>query len=269
MSIWFAVEAKDAAIYGIISALVGVDIQQILFLALLIIGCFLVFMCLCGGCIAVKRFCFVQCIFAIFLTLSMLILLTLGVILIVVTNMVAEEMDKACGTSASSDDIAEAFNELYTTADTIYCVASNGCICYDSDRATGGGFSSTETSSTVVKVQECTAYLESAYADYGVSFDDINDIIEYLDYFGEIEQDYSCSGICLQKSYYYFSDINKGDPSKTCFDAIKNDLILGDVQGYGIGYTVSGCLLFVIWFIQYGLCCRKNLNARQGQTKQF
>ena len=271
MSIWFAVEAKEAAIYGIISALVGVDIQQILFLVLLIIGCFLIFMCCCGGCIAWKRYCLVQCVFSILLTISMLLLLTLGIILIVVTNMVAEEMDVACDpTNTSGNSISEAFNELYTSADSIYCVASNGCVCYESSgRLVGGGYTVTNSSSTVTNVQGCTTYLESAYADYGVSFDDINAIVEYLDYFGEIERDYKCSGICTIKTKYYFSDINIGAPAKTCFDAIRNDLILGDVQGYGIGYTVSGCLLFVIWFVQYGLCCRKNLNAKQGQTKNF
>jgi len=44
---------------------------------------------------------------------------------------------------------------------------------------------------------------------------------------------------------------------------------LGDIRNYGIGYIVTGVVLFVIWFIQYGLCCRKKQNARRGATKQF
>ena len=81
-------EANDAAIYGIVSALVEIDIQNIIFLTFLIIGCILIFLCVCGGCIALKRFCLIQCCFAIFLTLGFIVFLVLGIILIVVTGAV-------------------------------------------------------------------------------------------------------------------------------------------------------------------------------------
>lgn len=181
-------------------------------------------------------------------------------------------MDKACDpTNTDTSDAVEAFRELYSTADTIYCVnPSGGCECYmNSTRLTGTGYTLVNSSSTVTKVQECTAHLSAAYASYGISFDDIGELTEYLDHFGSIEREYTCSGICTVKNRYYFSDINIGAPTSTCFDNIKDDLILGDVRNYGIGYTVSGAVLFVIWFVQYGLCCRKNQAARQGQTKQF
>jgi len=270
VSIWFAVEAKSLSIYGIIGALAGFDLQQILFLVFLILGCFLFFVCVCGGCIALKRYCLVHCCFAFMVTLSFVVFLAAGIGLIVITSIVADEMETACD-STSENSISESFRELYTNSDSFYCVSSiSGCECYvNSTRLSGTGYTMVNSSSTVTKVQQCTSYLESAYADYGVDFSDINDIIEYLDYFGEIEKDYKCSGMCTIKNKYYFSDINIGAPEKTCFDVIKDDLILGDVRNYGIGYTVSGSILFIIFFIQYGLCCRKNMNARQGQTKQF
>lgn len=243
-----------------------IDLQQIVFLAFLIIGCILIFLCMCGACIAMKRFCLIQCCFALFITIGFVLFLTVGIIIIVVTGVVADEMDKACANPDTSD-IAQAFNELYSSVDPYYCVAS-ACTCY-STLHVGAGYSAVNTSSTITKVQQCTDHLEQAYANYGISFDDLGEIQEYLDHFGTIEKEYSCSGICLIKNRYYFSDINNGIPTKLCFDSIKNDLVLGDVRNYGIGYTVTGSVLFVIWFIQYGLCCRKKQNARNGQTKNF
>lgn len=54
---------------------------------------------------------------------------------------------------------------------------------------------STTDSSLNTNVQDCKAQIEAAYANYGVSFNSINDIIAYLDLFGKIESEYSCSGI--------------------------------------------------------------------------
>lgn len=268
MSIFFAIQANNQAIYGIVSALIKFDVQQAIFIAFIIVGCLLVFLCFCGACIACKRMCPIQCLFAIILTLCTVILLALGIALIVATSLIADEMEKACGTDASSSDISQSFNELYTNADSFYCVASNGCVCY-STTIVGAGYTSTNSSSTVTNVQQCTSYLEAAYADYGISFDDISSLQEYLGYFGDIEEQFDCSGICTLQAKYYFSDINNGVPGKLCFDSIKDDLILGEVRGYGIGYTVAGIVCFLVWFVQYGLCCRKNLNGKQGQTKNF
>ena len=177
-------------------------------------------------------------------------------------------MDKACANPDESD-ITKAFNELYSTADTIYCKASNGWVCFSEIHPVAAGYTNVNSSSTVTKVQECTQYLEDTFKNYGISFDDLGALTEYLDHFGSIESEFKCSGICIVRTQYYFSNINNGIPTKTCFDSIKNDLILGDVRGYGIGYTVTGVVLFVIWFVQYGLCCRRKENARQGQSKNF
>lgn len=146
--------------------------------------------------------------------------------MIVVTEATAKEMDKACDPSNSGKAV-EAFRELYSTADTLYCVNSaTGCECYvnaTSAHLTGAGYVLVNTSDTVTKVQECTAHLSQAYANYGISFDDIGELTKFLDHFGDIEKEYKCSGICTIKNRYYFSDINLGAPTSTCFDNIKND----------------------------------------------
>jgi hypothetical protein len=267
MSIFFASMAQQQSIYAIMSALIGFDIQNIIYISFLIIGCILMLLCLCGSCVSYKRKCPVHWIFAAFLTICTLVLLVVGILTIVATTIIASAMDDACAADSDSS-ISESFRELYSSADTFYCVASNGCVCY-STLHVGPGFSATNTSSTVTNAQGCTSFLETAYADYGIDFDGEGGISEYLGYFGDIEKDFKCSGMCDLKPKYYFSDINNGIPVKVCLDSIKNDLILGEVQGYGIGYTIAGAVLFMIWFVQYGLCCRKNPDAEKGETKQF
>ena len=159
-------------------------------------------------------------------------------------------------------------NELYSTSDSFYCVAPpSGCSCYLSHNAGTSPRSYYSTSPTIYNVQDCTAYLAAAYANYGVSFDDINEIIEYLDYFGEIEDEYNCSGICSMLNVYYFSNSNNGQPEKKCQAAITDDILTDQVQAMGIGYFITGCIAFIVLFIQYGLCCRKNRTG--GDTRKF
>ena len=120
-------------------------------------------------------------------------------------------MDKAC-TNPDESDIAKAFSELYTRTDTIYWrTAPTGCPCYIASppNPTDVGFTyiSTNSSDAVTKVQQCTDNLEQIFADYGIEFDDIGELTEYLDHFGNIESEFKCSGICTKRVKYYFSDI--------------------------------------------------------------
>ena len=120
----------------------------------------------------------------------------------------------------------------------------------------------------VTKVQSCTSYLSSAYASYGLSFSDVSALSTYLDYFGEIEQSYSCSGFCSKLPIYYFYNSNAGDPSAACKDKIKSELLDSEMKMYGIAFTCIGCIMFLSWFVQYGLCCRRKESSGQG-TKRF
>ena len=100
----------------------------------------------------------------------------------------------------------------------VYCVASNGCTWYATYVAPTSPrtyvMTAISSSSTVTSVQGCKSYLQTAYKDYGISFSDIDAIIKYLDYFGQIEKGYTCSGVWTMMPIYYFSDCSTTKPSK-------------------------------------------------------
>lgn len=229
-------------------------------------------------CTACKRLCCCHWLLAITITLSSTFFLAIGIGMIYGSIYASNTLDDIWGTSGNNSSLGESFSKLYSSADNIYCVStSSGCTCQTLVAVTSTTRSSTTaayiTSRTtgtgiVTKVQACTSYLQTAYANYGIKFDNINAISTYLDYFGEIESKYSCSGMCTKLPVYYFSNSNAGVPTDKCNDSIQNKLLKGEFQMYGIGFTCIGGVLFIIWFIQYGLCCRKKEAADQ-QFKRF
>lgn len=214
-----------------------------------------------GMWVSLYRLCCWHWLFAILMWVFTAFFLVLGAGLIAAGKLAANYLDEMWSSGNADNTIQKSLKELYSKADTIYCVATNGCTCYATYTAPTSPrvyvMSLVSTSSTVTSVQGCKAYLETAYKDYGVSFDDINAIITYLNYFGEIEKGYTCSGVCTQMPIYYFSDCSTSKPTKKCQDSIRDDILLGEVVPMGIGFLIIGCLLFIVWFIQYGLCCRK------------
>jgi hypothetical protein len=235
----------------------------------MIFGCFLIFLGFLGASISYKRIIPIHFMFAIILTACSVILLTFGITLENIVTEITYQVDIACQDGASSiGGISQSLNELYTSADSFYCVASNGCTWY-STTMVGAGYTSANSSTAIINVQGCTEYLEDAYADYGVKFDNVAALQEYLDYFGEIESQSNCSGICVLQTKYYFSDINAGVPETKCFGSISETITSAEVKNYEICYIISGVVWFMVWFVQFGLCCRKNQNAKQGQTKNF
>jgi hypothetical protein len=210
------------------------------------------------------------------ISLTVLIFIAIGGILVYVAGIMKTGLEDAC--NAGDGTVAEIFNELYSTVDDIYCRSSamNGCDCASVSFVPNPARSTPEAysfggSSDMINVQECTSYLENVFANYGIDFDSVSDIVDYLDYFGDIEDGYSCSGICDYQSVYYFSDITSGAPDGSCEGNIRDDLITHVIEGSGIAYIVTGCFILCIWFIQYGLCCRKkNLgNPGAGGSKKF
>ena len=87
----------------------------------------------------------------------------------------------------------------------------------------------------------------------------MKDIVSYLDYFGAVEKAYSCSGICIAEGAYYFSDLTRGQPTGSCFNVIRDDLIVHAIQGAGIAFLVTGIFMWAIWCVQCGLCCRRKI----------
>lgn len=205
----------------------------------------------------------------------MIFFIAIGVFLVILAGYIKTGLDDAC--NGSGGGIGEIFEELYSTADSIWCESTNGCECYvdytlDGSLAIRGSTYDTSNSADFYNVQDCSDYLESAFADYGVDFSDISEIVEYLDLFGDIESGYKCAGICNRMPVYYFGDTKDGEPEKACKSSIDKNLVQHTIQGAGIAYIVTGAFIVVIWFIQYGLCCRKDLNgkkANKGESKQF
>ena len=112
----------------------------------------------------------------------------------------------------------------------------------------------TDVVNGVTKLQQCsTLSIQTAYGNYTVSVDDIDDFLVYLDYFGDIEEEYSCSGVCNYEVVYYFSNTLNGRPEKECYKSIRDELLLGEMRGMGIGFVVSGIVLLIVIFVQYGL----------------
>lgn len=176
----------------------------------IIAGILLLFTMCCGFCTAMKRICFFHYLFAIMITIFTLFFLVLGILLISIAVISSNKLDELCSSVNSNSDIQKAMKELYLRADTFYCAASWGCYIGPVNWVNGKTNASTTDSSLNTNVQGCKAQIEAAYANYGVSFNDINDIITYLDLFGKIESEYSCSGIWIKQTVYYFSDSSKG-----------------------------------------------------------
>jgi len=210
VSIVFGFIARENVMYGIIGEIADYDLQETIFLICLILGLVLIFMMLCTLCIAWKRYCCVQLIYTFLLTLFFIIYLVLGIVIAYVATYSADELEKLCTEdSGANNDFQKAMNELYSSADEIYCRSTlDACLCEPFSHSTVGGERvapyETTGSGGISNVQGCSDNLQDAYADYDIDFNSVNEIVDYLDYFGDIEEEYSCSGICDYQSVYYF-----------------------------------------------------------------
>ena len=178
--------------------------------------------------------------------------------------------------SSSSDDFQKAMNDLYESAYTVYwrsgtinCECNLGTyvpILLDGNRQDAYAVNNING---VTKLQQCsTLSIQTAYGNYTVSVDDIDDFLVYLDYFGDIEDEYSCSGVCNYEVVYYFSNTLNGRPEKECYKSIRDELLLGEMRGMGIGFVVSGIVLLIVIFVQYGLWCREEPQRQQQRQQQ-
>lgn len=259
---------KENVLLGIVRIISGYDVSLYIFIVVLVIGVLILFMMLWIMCVS---FCYYSCchwLMAIWLTFYSLIFLVGGSAMLFAVDYIDEILKDTW--SSSSNQLATAFKELYTRVDPYYCVSSNGCYCRTKaavDNTTRTYYTTTSpTSSTVVtKFQDCASKLSTAYSGYTVS---LGKITEYLDYIGSIEQAYSCSGMCNSAlPVYYFSDSYSSYPTKVCMDSIRENLLKGEIKFYAGSFVAIGSVMFLIWLIQYGLCCRKTPPG-QG-TKKF
>ena len=122
------------------------------------------------------------------------------------------------------------------------------------------------TNPTVKNTQSCTTYLSSAFSSYSaVTFSDVSDIQSYLGHFGDLEEALNCAGMCTKLPVYYFSDSNSGEPANACIDKIKTDIIDVQIVGCGMFFIALAALMFLLIFVQYGLCCRRKV--KPGMNK--
>ncbi len=122
----------------------------------------------------------------------------------------SDQLEELCSSNNTDGEFQQALNELYSRSDSFYCNTNCGCYVGPTVYVTGKINSSHIDTTLNTNVQDCRTFLEAAYAGYNIDFDDIDDIIKYLDLFGEIEKEYECSGICTTQTVYYFGDASKG-----------------------------------------------------------
>ena len=108
----------------------------------------------------------------------------------------------------------------------------------------------------VTNTQQCKEKLTSAFENSSISSEDMNTLINFLNYFGVFESQYQWSGVWEKKSVYYFSDSGMGEPPKKCQDPIQNDVCMGQIFPIGIGFIIVGFIVFAIWLVQCGLYWR-------------
>lgn len=70
---------------------------------------------------------------------------------------------------------------------------------------------------------------------------------------GDIETEYSCSGICAKKDYYYFSDVDRGVPLDMCIVPIRDQMLMSEFGGYGVGFIIFAVLICVPCLLQIPL----------------
>lgn len=111
--------------------------------------------------------------------------------------------------------------------------------------------------SVVTNVQGCKEKLEAAYTNYVIPFDSLDDLVRFLNYFGELEDKYDCSGVCTYKPVYYFSNSGDGFPDRKCEIPLREDILLGEILPIGVGFVIISLVIFVVMFIHWGFFCRK------------
>lgn len=106
------------------------------------------------------------------------------------------------------------------------------------------------TPGVVMNTQMCQAKLETAFKNYTVDFESVKDIVTFLNYFGQFEREYECSGVCDKKPVYYFSDSGLGEPPRKCQEPITDDVLLEQVLPMGIGFFIVGLIVAIICTVQ-------------------
>lgn len=102
------------------------------------------------------------------------------------------------------------------------------------------------------------------YDYYKVKFSHIN-LKTYLDFYGKIEEKYKCSGICEIYEVYFFSDITDGLPKNSCFESIRDNIIMEQI--YTIGFIILLIGIFMLSLSLY-LFIQWRTNAKSHSERE-
>jgi len=261
-TIIIGIVAKDHIILSIVSKASGTNFKTLIFVISLLTALSLAALLFFGlYVINNKETSWTYWLFTIVLALLSLAVIILGVIMIVIASNFANEIEAACTTPNSnfSRDLAS----IYTISSAYYCVTGLGCQWYVGPNYLthdkGLGATNLKTSHSVTNTQEWSAFYSRAISVYGITFSTPEDTIDFLNYFGEIEKDFNCSGICNKETVFYFSDSSKGAPSKSCRGPIEEDLLKGEIIPLGIYYLLTGISMVCILILHLGLCFKKKV----------
>ena len=172
------------------------DLKGFLFYFCVILGGFLIIISVIGMLLSWKSHWSVIILYSFFVTLGTLFFLAMGIVLIVVGARGAKEIKEMCSSKNADSDFQKSFNELYFYADLIYCRPPvTGCMCYTKHSPSNSerSYVTTQTENfpgAVTNVQGCKEHLEKAYTNYVIPFNKVDDLIEFLNYFGELESEY-------------------------------------------------------------------------------
>jgi hypothetical protein len=144
---------------------------------------------------------------------------------------------------------------------------SNGCECADPGWTAPSGAVGTssytigwEPGATIGTFIDCTAAFGTVFPE------DIADkIIPILEYF---EVTLECSGICDPLPMWLLSKLSShgGPPPSGCLAKLP-EFFDDNFGSYGNVFLAVGSVSFIAWFIQFGLCCRKELSDKKHHKK--
>lgn len=189
-----------------------------------------------------------------------------GIALYGIQSKAGELLDEACAGDESGEGAQATFKNIitnvYSKADAFFC-DNTLCPCQGS-HAEFLAAGKTYDPAGKIKAQDCDGdHLIDLYNQlgldniYSVSNDDEkkDKVVGLIDYFGKIESEFECSGVCTKKDWYYFSDITKGLPPNSCKDDIKNKVLKYDVGNYGLGMLLIAAFVALPWLLHFPLYC--------------
>eukprot|EP00347_Sterkiella_histriomuscorum_P009221 403342057 len=235
--IYLAVEAYNSAFWQLVSDVIGFDLRTMFYMSGLFCGCicFLIsFQAFISSFYHIKS-CYIPLGVISFAMTSLL--LSLGLITLTIGLDLKSYLTDYC-TNSQFQDINQLVIELQDTytqlSDTVICTKTCNCIPVPNQSwaAMGYDIKGNYFNGTLDTVESCLDYNQQDY--YSVQ------VIK------ELEDKYSCSGVCQPKKFYLFSDVSQGPPTRECYRDLKSF-----IQKYfidiGLGYVACAIIISFTW----------------------